>query len=278
MTQRIGLIAGNGQFPMLIAKAARRKGWQVYAIGYKGETDPDLPDHVTAFEWLYLGQIKKMIKFFRNNGIRDAVMIGGVTKTKMFTNVRPDTKAISLIAGMRHTHDDAILRAFADLLDKEGVGIHPSTFLLPELLAPPGVWTRRKPTRSELEDIHLGWQIAKEIGRLDIGQCVVVAGGTILAVEAIEGTDAAITRGGALARGQAVVVKVCKPNQDTRFDIPAIGLNTIETMHKADIKALAVEAGKAVVFDRDTMIQCADKYGIAITALDEKDRQPKRSF
>ena len=277
MRQKIGLIAGNGQFPLLIAQAARSKGWEVCAVGYQGETDPQLADHVTVLEWLYLGQIKKMIKFFRGNGIKDAVMIGGVTKTKMFTNVRPDTKAISLIAGMRHTHDDAILRAFADLLEKEGIRIHASTFLLPELLAPAGVWTRRKPSRSELEDIRLGWKIAKEIGRLDIGQCVVVAGGTILAVEAIEGTDAAITRGGALAKGEAIVVKVCKPNQDTRFDIPAIGQNTMETMHKAEIKSLAVEAGKAVVFDRDTMIQYANQCGMTIIALSEEDVKRART-
>ena len=277
MRQKIGLIAGNGQFPLLIAQAAQSKGWEVCAVGYQGETDPLLADHVTVLEWLYLGQIKKMIKFFRVNGIKDAVMIGGVTKTKMFTNVRPDTKAISLIAGMRHTHDDAILRAFADLLEKEGIRIHASTFLLPELLAPAGVWTRRKPSRSELEDIRLGWKIAKEIGRLDIGQCVVVAGGTILAVEAIEGTDAAITRGGALAKGEAIVVKVCKPNQDTRFDIPAIGQNTMETMHKAEIKSLAVEAGKAVVFDRDTMIQYANQCGMTIIALSEEDVKRART-
>jgi DUF1009 family protein len=212
-----------------------------------------------------------MIKFFRSNDITDAVMLGGVAKTRMFTNVRPDIKAITLMAGMRHTHDDAILRAFADLLSQEGIQIHASTFLLPELLAPAGVWTRRKPSRTELQDIMLGWEIAKEIGRLDIGQCVVVAGGSILAVEAIEGTDAAIARGGSLAKGQAVVVKVCKPNQDTRFDIPAVGLNTIETMHRAQIRSMAVEAGKAVVFDRESMIETANQYAMAIIALSEEE-------
>ena len=277
MMKKIGLIAGNGQFPLLFAESARQKGLEVYAVGYQGETDPSLADHVIVLEWLYLGQIKKMIKFFRSKDIKDAVMIGGVTKTKMFTNVRPDIKAISLMAGMRHTHDDAILRAFADLLENEGIRIHASTFLLPELLAPAGVWTRRKPSRSELEDMTLGWNIAKEIGRLDIGQCVVVAGGSILAVEAIEGTDAAINRGGSLAKGQAVVVKVCKPNQDTRFDIPAIGLNTIETMHKADIRSLAIEAGRAVVFDREMMIKHANQYGMTIIALNDEDVKKNKS-
>ena len=267
--QRIGLIAGNGQFPLLFAQAARRKGWQVYAVGYEGETEPILAQHVEAMEWLYLGQIKRMLKFFRQHDITDGVMIGGITKTRMFTNVRPDIKAIALLAGMRHTHDDAILRAFADLLEKEGVRIHDSTFLLPEILAPEGVWTARKPSRSETEDMRLGWRIAKRIGHLDIGQCVVVAGGSVLAVEAIEGTDAAITRAGMLCKGQAVVVKVCKPNQDTRFDIPAVGMGTIETMQKANIKALAIEAGKAVVFDRDLMIQKANHYKMCIAAFTE---------
>jgi len=271
MPKKIGLIAGNGQFPLLFARTARQKGWEVYAVAYQGETDPTLVEHVVALEWLYLGQIKKIIKFFRSNDIKDAVMLGGVTKTKMFTNVRPDIKAVALLATMRHTHDDAILRAFAELLANEGFQIQASTFLLPELLAPAGTWTRRKPSRTEIEDIRLGWEIAKEIGRLDIGQCVVTGGGTVLAVEAIEGTDAAIARGGALSKGQAVVVKVCKPNQDTRFDIPAVGLNTIETMQQAKIRTLAIEAGKAVVFDRETMIRTADRYGMTLIALNDEE-------
>jgi len=273
MDKKIGLIAGNGQFPLLFAQAARQKGWQVHAAAYRDETDPLLTQHVASMEWFYLGQIKRLIKYFRQQGVQRAVMLVGITKTRMFTNVRPDIKAISLVAAMRHTHDDAILRAFAEVLEDEGIQIRASTFLLPELLASPGVWTRRKPSRSENEDICLGWKIAKEIGRLDIGQCVVVGGGSILAVEAIEGTDATIQRGGKLGKGQAVVVKVCKPTQDTRFDIPAVGLATIETMHAAGVKALAVEAGKAVVFDRDAMIAKADDYGMSIIALSEDDPQ-----
>ena len=271
MTQKIGLIAGNGQFPLLFAKAARNKGWQVHAIAFNGETEASVADYVDSLEWLYVGQIKRMLKFFRQQEIQQAVMIGAITKTKMFTNIRPDIKAITLLAGMRHTHDDAVLRAFADLLEKEGIQIQSSTFLLPELLAPAGVWTSRKPSRSERQDMVVGWKIAKEIGRLDIGQCVVIAGGSILAVEAIEGTDATIARGGSMGKGHAVVVKVCKPAQDTRFDIPAVGLGTIETMRQADVKALAIEAGKAIVFDRADMIRQADRYGICITALSETE-------
>ncbi|MBM9604072.1 UDP-2,3-diacylglucosamine diphosphatase LpxI [Desulfopila inferna] len=273
MTGKIGMIAGNGQFPLLFAKAAHLKGLQVCAIGYQGETDPLLAEHVPVLEWCYLGQIKRIIKFFKKHDISHAVMIGGVAKARLLTHFRPDTKAIALLARMRHTHDDAILRAFADLLEKEGIRIESSTFLLPELVAPPGIWTSRKPSRSEREDMRIGWKIAKEIGRLDIGQCVVVAGGSVVAVEAIEGTDATITRGGSLGKGQAVVVKVCKPTQDTRFDIPAIGLGTIKTMQQVDVKALAVEAGKAVVFDRETMVEHANRYGMTIAGFNEEDLQ-----
>ena len=198
-------------------------------------------------------------------------MAGGIKKTKMFSNVRPDTKAISLIASLKHTHDDGLLRAFADLLEKEGIRIQSPTFLLPDLLAEKGCWTKRKPHRHEKADMKLGWKIAKEIGRLDIGQCVVISGGSILAVEAIDGTDATIKRGGKLSKGTAVVVKVCKPNQDLRFDIPAVGEQTIQTMHDAGAKVLAVEAEKTVVFDREAMISLADKYGISIVALSKPE-------
>ncbi len=264
---KIGLIAGSGQFPVIFAKIAKKKGYSVYAAAYRGEADNGLSDHVDHLEWFHLGQVKRLIKYFHQNNVTQAVMMGGIQKTRIFTDVKPDIKAIAIIASMRHTHDDGILRAFAGALEKEGITIQPSTFLLPELLAPPGLWTRRKPSKSEKKDIELGWNIAKEIGRLDIGQCVVVGGGSILAVEAVDGTDATILRGGQLGHGEAVVVKVCKPNQDTRFDIPAIGLKTIETMHSANVRVLTMEAGKAVVFNREELIDKANQYGIAIVAL-----------
>lgn len=267
MPMKVGLIAGNGQFPIIFAKTAKNKGYCVYAAAYTSEADPRLADYVDHLEWFYLGQIKRLIRYFKQHGISEAVMLGAIQKTRLFTDVKPDAKAIALIAAMRTTHDDGILRAFADTMEKEGIRIAASTFLLPELLAPKGVWTRRKPNRAEKKDIALGWTIAKEIGRLDIGQCVVAAGGSILAVEAVDGTDATILRGGHLGRGQAVVVKVCKPDQDLRFDVPAVGIQTIETMQSAGARALAVEAGKAVVFDRPKLIERADQYGIAIVAL-----------
>jgi DUF1009 family protein len=271
MTNKIGIIAGSGQFPILFSKAARERGWQVYAAAYQHEADPALEEYTESLEWLYLGQLNRLIKFFHRHGVSQAVMMGAVRKTRMFTNVRPDVRALALFAKMRHTHDDALLREFADLLEKEGIRIKPSTMLLPELLAPAGVWTRRKPSKSEKHDIDVGWRIAKEIGGLDIGQCVVVKSGSILAVEAIDGTDATILRGGHLGNGDTVVVKVCKPNQDLRFDVPAVGLQTIETMHAAGARTLAIEAGKAVVFDRQTMIEQADAYKMAVVALDDAE-------
>ncbi len=269
MVEKIGLIAGGGQFPLIFARRARQKGYRVYAAGYRKETDPGLKELVENLEWFHLGQISKLIKYFKDHHVSRAVMMGTIGKVRMFSDLKPDMKAIAMVARMRHTHDDNVLRAFADTLEKAGIRIKPSTFLLPEMLAPAGCWTRRKPSRAEKKDIRFGWKIAKEIGRLDIGQCIVAAGGTVLAVEAIDGTDSTIERGGRLGKGQAVVIKICKPNQDFRFDVPAVGPGTIETMAAAGAKVLAVEAGKAVVFDREEMIAKADEASIAIIAVDD---------
>ncbi len=267
MDEKIGLIAGNGQFPILFSKAALEKGFRVYTTAYINEAEHALETLSEKILWLHLGQIKLLMKFFKQNQIKRAVMLGGVRKTKLFTDVKPDMKAISIIAGMRHTHDDAIMRAFADSLEKEGIKIEESTFLLPDLLVKEGVWTKRKPSRSEKKDIALGLSVAREIGSLDIGQSVVVGGGSILAVEAIDGTDATIERGGRLGRGEAVLVKVCKPNQDFRFDVPSVGVKTIETMKYSSVRVLAIEAGRTVAFDRSEMIRLADENDITITCV-----------
>ncbi len=262
--QPIGLIAGGGQFPLLFARRAAAQGYRVIAAAYHGETEPSLAEAVETLEWFYLGQLGRLTRYFKAHGVAEAVMMGKVSKTRLFTDVRPDIKAIALLARMRHTHDDGLLRAFAGALETEGIQVRPATFLLPEMLAPAGCWTRRRPGRSEMADLRLGWDLAREIGRLDIGQCIVIGGGTVLAVEAIDGTDATIRRGGALGKGQAVMVKVCKPGQDQRFDMPAVGLDTVACMHEAGVRALVVEAGRAVVFDRPRMIEFADRHGIAI--------------
>ncbi len=269
--KKIGLIAGSGQFPIIFAKKARKKGYEVVAAAYVNEASKELDDAVDVIEWLYLGQVKKLIKFFKKNNVTEAVMLGAIQKTRVLTDVKPDIKAITLIAGMMHTHDDGILRKFAEVLEGEGVKIKSSTFLLPELLAEPGCWTRRKPSKSEAADIEIGYRAAKQIGKLDIGQCVVVGAGSVLAVEAIDGTDATILRGGMLGKGEAVVVKAIKPDQDSRFDVPATGAGTIEIMKEAGATALAIEANKTIVFDKKEMIDAANRYSISIVAFEKEE-------
>jgi len=271
MNKRIGLIAGSGCFPIIFAKKAADKGFDVFAVGYHNETDPVLAEYVQALEIVYIGQIKRLIRFFKKHRIEEAVMIGAIKKPGAILDIRPDMKAISLIANMRHsTHDDKILRAFATALESEGLRIRSSTFLLPELLADAGCWTKRKPAKSELADIDLGWRMAKEIGRLDIGQCVVVSNGTVMAVEAIDGTDSTICRGGSFCSGNAVVVKVCKPIQDFRFDVPAVGAQTVKSMHEAGATVLVIEAGRSLVFDKEEMIRLANQWGITIMAIEKE--------
>ena len=272
MTQRIGLIAGSGPFPLIFSEKARQRGYQVYAIGYHNETEPALADCVEELETIYIGQLKRLIKFFKRHQIKDAVMIGAIKKPGSIAEVRPDIKAIALLAGMRrNTHDDRVLRTFASALEAEGIHIRPSTFLLPELLAQEGCWTQRKPTKDEQPDIELGWKMAKAIGKLDIGQCVVVSNGSVLAVEAIDGTDSTVRRGGRLSKGNIVVVKVCKPIQDFRFDVPAVGSQTIRTMHETGASVLVIEAGKSLVFDKAEMIDLANQCNISIVAMKRSD-------
>jgi DUF1009 family protein len=272
MNKRIGLIAGSGRFPIIFSKKARQKGLLVFAVAYHNETDPELSGYVEAIETIHIGQIKRLLQFFKKNQVAEAVMIGAIKKPAAVSEIKPDLKAISLIAGTRHnTHDDRILRAFASVLEDDGIRVRSSTFLMPELLAEEGCWTKRKPTRAEKHDIDLGWRMAKGIGRLDIGQCVVVANGMVVAVEAVDGTDSTIKRGGKLARGHAVVAKVCKPIQDFRFDVPTVGAQTLRTMHDAGASVLVIEAGRSLVFDREEMISLANQWGISIVAVSREE-------
>jgi len=272
MSRRLGLIAGSGPFPIIFSKKAAQKGIRVYAVGYHDETDPALSDYVEALEFIHIGQIKRLVKFFKTNRISETAMIGAIKKPNSILNIHPDLKAIALIAAMQqNTHDDRILRAFAKVLEDEGIRVRPSTFLIPEFLSEEGCWTKRKPKKEELPDIELGWKMAKGIGQLDIGQCVVVSNGTVTAVEAVDGTDSTIRRGGRLSKDHAVVIKVCKPIQDLRFDVPAVGTQTIHTMHESGATVLVIEAGKSLVFDKEEMIQHADKWGISIVAMKKED-------
>ena len=260
----IGLIAGKSQFPILFARAARAQGHRVVAVAFRGETLPELEQEVDSLTWVQLGQLGKLLKALKEGGARQAVMAGGVTKPRMF-DLRPDLKALGLIKKIRHMADDGILRTFAEYLNEQGIEILPSHVLVPELLANEGLYTKRGPTEEEKEDIVVGWKVAGELGRLDIGQCVVTRGKAVVAVEAMEGTDACIRRGGELAGGQgAVVVKRCKPNQDTRFDLPSVGADTMEVMAQAGASCLVVEAWRTLFFDPGEAVKRAEAAGICI--------------
>ncbi|PIE72585.1 MAG: hypothetical protein CSA20_07010 [Deltaproteobacteria bacterium] len=268
----IGLIAGGGQFPLLFAKAAQARRRKVMAIAHVNETSKELEALADATCWVKLGQLGKIIKFFQQEGVQETVFAGTITKTRIFKDILPDLKGLSLWNKIDSRLDDAILRAVAHALEKEGIQVIASTCFLDHLFFPRGILTRKKPGRKQWEDICFGWEIAREIGRLDIGQCVVVRDRSVLAVEAIEGTDAAIRRGGRLSGSGAVVVKVKKPGQDFRFDLPATGIKTIQTLAEVKGSVLAVEAGQSLVFDREDMIRAADKAGIIVAGLISDDQ------
>lgn len=270
--RQIGLIAGNGRFPIIFAENAKRLGYAVTAVAHVGETDPELERHVERIHWIKIGQLNKLINAFKEHGITQAVMLGGIRKTHVFTTVRPDFRTLAIASRLRAFKDDAILREFAAELEGEGISIRESTFGLDGILVEESPLTRRRPGRKEWDDIRYGWDVAREIGRLDIGQCVVVKDRVIVAVEAVEGTDQAIRRGGELAGEGAVVVKRCKPQQDLRFDLPAIGPKTIEIMASVKATALAVEAGRSVLLDRREMIERADRAGIAVVGIASEER------
>lgn len=267
--ENIGLIAGGGQFPLMVAEAARKRGLRVVAVAHIGDTESSLSDMVDEIVWIKLGQFGQLIKALKSNGVRKALMAGTITKRRMFENVRPDLKGAAIISKLAIFHDDDILRAVDRELAKEGIEIVSSTSYLSELVVPAGCLTKRRPNRSEKGDIDFGWRVAKDLGRLDIGQCVVVRKKTVLAVEAIEGTDETILRGGRLAGEKAVVVKVSKPKQDLRFDVPSVGLETVKVMSRVKASVLALEAGKTLIFDMADMVGYADETGISIICLEE---------
>jgi hypothetical protein len=267
--QNIGVIAGGGQFPLLFIEAAQKAGRRVMVVAHKSETDEQVAAAADEVCWVKLGQLGKVISWFRKNGVGETVFLGTITKTQIFRDVMPDLKALSLWNKIDSKQDDAILRAIAGALEKDGIAVRESTLYLQHLLFPQGVLTRKKPSAAQRKDIEFGWKHARAIGRLDIGQCVVVRDCTVAAVEAIEGTDAAIRRGGALVKEKAVVVKVKKPGQDFRFDLPATGADTIHCLAGVKGAVLAVEAGQALLFDREEMVRSADAAGIVVVGVSE---------
>lgn len=262
--KRIGLIAGDGRFPIIFAENVRRLGFSVSAIAHIGSTLPELESYVEHIHWLKIGQFSKALAALKKDGVRQAVMLGGIKKANVFTTLRPDLRALAIFSRLKYWKDDAILREVAGELEKEGIEICESTFGLEGILADEGVLTKKSPNIKEEGDIQFGWETLETLGALDIGQCVVVKDRVIVAVEAVEGTDEAVTRGGALAGKGGVVVKRTKPHQDLRFDLPAIGPQTIRTMITAQASVLAIEAGKTVVLDREEVLSLANKADIAI--------------
>lgn len=254
----IGLIAGSGRLPLLFAEKADR---EVVAVAHEGETDPSL----RAAAWVKLGQLGRIVETLKSHGVSEAVFCGGIRKPKLF-DVRPDWLGLKALARMKSFGDDAALKAIAAALEDEGIKIVSPLPFVPDLLAQKAAYTKKRLTEEQRADAEAGLSAARALGAADIGQTVVVKRGVILAVEAIEGTDACIARGGALA-SKAVVVKARKPQQDDRFDAPAVGPRTIDVMQQAGCSALAIEAGAALVLDREELAQKADSAGIAVEGV-----------
>jgi UDP-2,3-diacylglucosamine hydrolase len=268
--ERIGLIAGSGRFPVLFAETARRRGVGVVAVAHVGETDQGLSDAVEAITWVHAGQLDGIIQALKRGGITRAVMVGGIAKPRLFREFKPDARALAVVARCGTLRDDVLLRALAQELESEGIRIVESTLYLQEIVPAEGVLSARTPSPEEWADIHFGFRAAKVIGQFDIGQSVVVRGSAVVAVEGIEGTDATIRRAGQLVNGDIVVVKACKPTQDLRFDLPAVGPDTIRTIAEVRGRALAMEAHRTIILDWQDMIALADASGIAVVAVNGK--------
>ncbi len=284
--ERLGLIAGNGRFPFLLLEAARAHGLAVVVAAIKEETDPEInelvgKDSQIRVHWLSLGELSKLIETFQAEGITRAVMAGQVKHKQIFSSIRPDWRLAKLLLSLRTRSTDMLLGAIAKVLGDEGIELISSTAYLEPLLAQEGVLTSRAPTPEETEDIQYGRTVAKGIAGYDLGQTVVIAARACVAVEAMEGTDATIARAGALFRTiepdtaptqsttlsrSLTVVKVAKPNQDMRFDVPVIGLATIETMRAAGATCLSLEAGRTLIFDRAAVVEAANKAYICVIA------------
>ena len=268
---RFGLIAGNGRFPLLFAEAARAAGVEVIAVAHKGETPPELADCAPDVTWVHVGELGKIIATFQAAGVTEAVMAGGIYKVGALINIQPDARGMAFIGKLPNLNDDVILRGVARELEDEGITIVESTRFLPALVPAAGTLTRTEPDAAQWKDIRLGVAAAKAIGRWDIGQSVVVKRGTVIAVEGAEGTNATIRRGGELAGAGGVVVKVSKPRQDLRFDVPAVGPDTVTVMHEAGAQVLAVEAGKTLLIERPAFVEQANRYDLSVVAVDPAD-------
>jgi UDP-2,3-diacylglucosamine hydrolase len=276
--QKLGLIAGNGTFPLLLLDAARAQGAQVVVAAIKEETSPLIENRgAAAVHWISLGELSKLIDTFKREGVSTAIMAGQVKHKQIFSAIRPDWRLAKVLLSLGTRNTDSLIGAVAKVLEDEGIHLISSTSYLEPLLARPGVLSRRRPTEAEQKDMEYGRRVARHLAQYDIGQTVVIAESACVAVEAMEGTDATILRAGEIMKSTAhegdsvlsralTVVKVAKPNQDMRFDVPVIGVKTVETMLHAGATCLAVDAGKCLFLDGDRVIEAADRVAIAIIA------------
>lgn len=264
---KYGLIAGNGRFPFLVVEGARRAGVSLAIVAIREETDPDIEriaDHVI---WVGIGQLGKMIRFFKSEGVERAVMAGQVKHVQIFSGAIPDARMLKMLLKLPRRNTESLIGGIADELQGEGIELIDSTYFLKDHLPDKGVLSRRGPDRHELENIDYGLEVARGIGHLNLGQTIVIRAKACVAIEAMEGTDETIRRAGKLAKGRLTVVKIAKPDQDMRFDVPVVGVPTIEVMEEAGANCLCVSAGKTLLFAREEMIELADQKRIAIVAI-----------
>lgn len=262
----IGLIAGNGALPRIFARAARARGYTVVAAAHRGETDPSLASEVDQLHWVRVGQVARIERLLRSAGVGEAVLAGGFSRMRAVQQLRPDLGLFRIAARLRSFRDDALLRAAAAEFEAAGIRIVAPTAFLTDILAPPGLLAGRPLTAGQERDLALGEEVAQALGRADVGQTVVVKDGHVLALEAVEGTDAAIRRGASLGGRGVVVVKRSKPGQDERFDLPAVGPATIAVLAEVGAGALAVEAGKTLLLETEILLRDAGRAGITVVA------------
>lgn len=273
--EALGIIAGKGAYPRVLAQSARAQGVRrIFALAFKGETERELARHVDEIRWIYIGQLAPLVEALRDSGVKQAVMAGQITPTNLF-RVRLDRAMLDLLGRLERRNAETIFGAVGEELARVGVELQPASLFMESTMPPPGLLSRRAPTPEEEADIALGLQVAKTTSGLDIGQTVVVKRGTILAVEAFEGTDATILRAGELGGAGAVVVKVAKRGHDMRFDIPVVGEHTMKVLRKAGIAVLAVEAGRTILLERDKLVAEANRRGLCFTAVATGDTEAK---
>lgn len=267
--EKLGIIAGNGKFPLILAENAAREGVEVVAVALSEETDPAIEKFAARVHWLSITQLGKLIKTFKNEGVTRAVMAGQVVKRRMYTSdiIKLDLTSARLWASLPDKKGDTILKAVADELSKNGIELIDSTTYMGAYLADKGVMTKRQPDKAELADVEFGFKMAKVIADHDIGQSVAVKDLSVVAVEAVEGTDNCIRRAGELGKGGIVVVKVSRKGHDMRFDVPVTGMRTIEALREAKARVLAVEAGKTLMLDKEEVLAAADESGICIMGI-----------